>query len=349
MSDWNLPGLASEYSDFRDLLKDQLDNLAKMDFEGDTNLPTGTVRRNPSTYKLEYFTGATWASTPRETALDAHIADSALHGGTPIGAVAMWPLTTAPDNWLLCNGQAVSRATYATLFSRLSTTYGAGDGSTTFNVPDYRGYMPIMRGTTGTANQAPGAKFGAVDHTHTGPSHTHTAPSHAHSMQSHTHAGAAHSHTLPNHQHTVPGHSHDSRAAGADIAIGAGGAHQHGIPKRNNVSGFSNAGESFGSVSPAFSGNYDIKTETAGAHSHANTDFAGRVGNVSGGVNGDGSFLTSTGGGGGATSADGGAATGTPSVADTSSVGLTTDAAGNGATGANNPPCVVMNFIIKGL
>lgn len=57
----------------------------------------------------------------------------------PIGAVVPYAGSTAPTGWLLCYGQAVSRSTYATLFGIISTTYGTGDGSTTFNVPDLRG------------------------------------------------------------------------------------------------------------------------------------------------------------------------------------------------------------------
>src|SRR5262245_45971339 len=60
-------------------------------------------------------------------------------GGTPIGAVIDYAGASAPSKWLLCYGQAVSRTTYAALFDVLSTTYGVGDGSSTFNVPDLRG------------------------------------------------------------------------------------------------------------------------------------------------------------------------------------------------------------------
>lgn len=56
-----------------------------------------------------------------------------------LGAIMAFPQTTEPTGWLKCNGQAVSRITYAALFSKISTTFGAGDGSTTFNVPDLRG------------------------------------------------------------------------------------------------------------------------------------------------------------------------------------------------------------------
>jgi microcystin-dependent protein len=60
-------------------------------------------------------------------------------GTNPIGTVAFYGGTAAPTGWLLCYGQAVSRATYSDLFTAISTTYGAGDGSTTFNLPDIRG------------------------------------------------------------------------------------------------------------------------------------------------------------------------------------------------------------------
>lgn len=56
-----------------------------------------------------------------------------------VGSVAFFAFTTAPTGWLKCNGQAISRTTYSTLFAAIGTNYGAGDGSTTFNVPDLRG------------------------------------------------------------------------------------------------------------------------------------------------------------------------------------------------------------------
>jgi microcystin-dependent protein len=59
-----------------------------------------------------------------------------------VGAIKPWTKTTAPDGYLLCNGGAVSRSTYADLFAVISTTYGSGDGSTTFNVPNLQGKMP---------------------------------------------------------------------------------------------------------------------------------------------------------------------------------------------------------------
>jgi microcystin-dependent protein len=59
--------------------------------------------------------------------------------GIPTGTVNPYAGTTAPSDWLLCYGQAINRTTYSALFSVISTTYGIGDGSTTFNLPDLRG------------------------------------------------------------------------------------------------------------------------------------------------------------------------------------------------------------------
>ncbi len=59
-----------------------------------------------------------------------------------VGTIKPWGKTTAPNGYLLCDGTAVSRTTYAELFVVLSTTYGVGDGSSTFNVPQLQGKTP---------------------------------------------------------------------------------------------------------------------------------------------------------------------------------------------------------------
>lgn len=63
------------------------------------------------------------------------------------GTIIMYAGATAPTGYLLCDGSAVSRTTYADLFAICSTTYGAGDGSTTFNLPDARGVFVRGAGT----------------------------------------------------------------------------------------------------------------------------------------------------------------------------------------------------------
>ena len=69
-----------------------------------------------------------------------------------VGTIKPWGKATAPAGYLLCDGSAVSRTTYADLFAVISTTYGAGDSSTTFNVPDLQGKFP--QGKSGTTSLA---------------------------------------------------------------------------------------------------------------------------------------------------------------------------------------------------
>ena len=68
---------------------------------------------------------------------------SSASSGIPSGILVPFAGNTAPDDWLLCDGSAVSRTTYSSLFAVIATTYGAGDGSTTFTLPDLRGRMAL--------------------------------------------------------------------------------------------------------------------------------------------------------------------------------------------------------------
>ncbi len=61
----------------------------------------------------------------------------------PAGTTVMWPGAVAPAGWMICDGSAISRAGFPTLFANISTTWGAGDGSTTFNIPDFRDRAPV--------------------------------------------------------------------------------------------------------------------------------------------------------------------------------------------------------------
>jgi microcystin-dependent protein len=89
----------------------------------------------------------------------------------PAGAIMPFAMNGAPTGWLAADGTAVSRSTYATLFAAIATTYGVGDGSTTFNVPDLRGYFVRGTGTNsdGTASGTFAAKQAdeLKSHTHT--------------------------------------------------------------------------------------------------------------------------------------------------------------------------------------
>jgi microcystin-dependent protein len=97
-----------------------------------------------------------------------------LSNGAPTGGLIMWGTGTAPSGWLLCAGAAVSRTTYAALFAVIGTTFGVGDGTTTFNLPNYTNRTPY-----GTTVGATGGSADAVvvSHTHTA---TVTDPGHSH-------------------------------------------------------------------------------------------------------------------------------------------------------------------------
>lgn len=90
--------------------------------------------------------GGTKGLVPAPAATDAALGKVLGAGGTwvvavPAGAICAFGMSTVPTGWLYCNGQTVSRTTYARLFAAISTTFGAGDGSTTFALPDLRGYF----------------------------------------------------------------------------------------------------------------------------------------------------------------------------------------------------------------
>jgi microcystin-dependent protein len=139
---------------------------------GATTLSTGSI------------SGVMTAPTAAAGTNTTQIATTAfvLANGTPTGGLIMWGTGTAPSGWLLCDGAAVNRTTYAALFAVISTTFGVGDGSTTFNLPNYTNRMPY-----GTTLAATGGSADAVvvSHTHTATS-TVSDPGHAHTVTART-------------------------------------------------------------------------------------------------------------------------------------------------------------------
>lgn len=94
----------------------------------------------------------------------------------PIGTITSFAGTTPPSDYLLCDGTAVSRTTYSDLFAIIGTTYGAGDGSTTFNLPNLKGRVPVGYDSNDTDFNAIGKTGGEKTHTLTideMPSHNH--------------------------------------------------------------------------------------------------------------------------------------------------------------------------------
>ena len=98
-----------------------------------------------------------------------------------VGQIILFAGSTIPTGWLVCDGSAISRTTYSNLFSVLGTTWGTGDGSTTFNIPDFRGRTAIGVGesnATGHTNHALGTTDGEETHT----LNVTEMPSHSHNV-----------------------------------------------------------------------------------------------------------------------------------------------------------------------
>lgn len=114
--------------------------------------------------------------------------------GLPIASVIPYAGAAAPTGWLMADGTAVSRETYADLFEVIGTDYGAGDGSTTFNLPNLKGRVPVGQDSSQSEFNTLGKTGGTKTHTLTVdqmPSHAHSTPSHSHSFSgsdSHSHS-----------------------------------------------------------------------------------------------------------------------------------------------------------------
>jgi microcystin-dependent protein len=132
------------------------------------------------------FTGVPAAPTAAAGTNTTQIATTAFvtQNAVLTGALVMWPTASAPSGYLICDGTAVSRTTYAALFAVIGTTFGAGDTTTTFNLPNYTNRMPIGAGGT-YALAATGGSATTTLITANLPSHTHsiTDPGHTHTYQ----------------------------------------------------------------------------------------------------------------------------------------------------------------------
>lgn len=163
----------------------------------------------------------------------------------PPGITVSYVGTTAPAGWLLCNGDAVSRATYAALYAIIGTAYGVGDGSTTFNVPNLKGRVPVGLDSTQTEFDTRGETGGAKTHTLT------TAQ-------------------LPSHTHSIPAHKHDINRATTQAASGTGGGYEvdgagaTAYTETENApadtTGSTGGGDAHNNLQPYLVVNYIIKT-----------------------------------------------------------------------------------------
>ena len=148
--------------------------------------------------------------------------------------------------WVLCDGRAISRATYSALFGIIGTSYGAGDGSTTFNVPDARGR--VIPGAdnmgTGSAGRLFNWGLGTV-----GGESTHALS--AAENGTHNHGDFGHVHADSGHSHSIPGNIANSGGSGAALGVGwnFSPAGSTGVSSANIQAGYANISYS-GSGSP---------------------------------------------------------------------------------------------------
>ncbi len=117
----------------------------------------------------------------------------------PTGGILPYGGSSAPTDYLLCDGTSYTTASRAALFAVIGYVFG-GSGAN-FNVPDMRQRFPIGKAVSGTGSTLGGAG-GGIDHVHSGPSHIHTMGTHIH--------------TMPTHIHTMPTHTHTQGITGSD-------------------------------------------------------------------------------------------------------------------------------------
>jgi Microcystin-dependent protein len=156
-------------------------------------------------------------------------------GSTPTGGIILWTTTTTPTGYLLCYGQAISRTTYSDLYAVVGDTFGAGDGATTFNVPDLRGRFPLGKDDMGgsSANRVTDTDADTIGGADGEETHTLSVDE------------------IPSHRHTY------SKGVYAAEADGLGGALKS---LTSDNSGYTGGGEAHNNMSPFITLTYIIKT-----------------------------------------------------------------------------------------
>jgi microcystin-dependent protein len=142
----------------------------------------GRAKAGAVPYAVEAAQAVLASDATKSGALDQRLStlEAALKNLIPPGTIIAFAGEQAPAGWLLCDGRAVSRSMYAGLFAALSIKWGAGDGTTTFNLPDLRGRTLIGAGQgTGLSERLLGQALGAEKHTLT----LAEMPSHSHSLR----------------------------------------------------------------------------------------------------------------------------------------------------------------------
>jgi microcystin-dependent protein len=195
-----------------------VDGLSAKDIRiGATALSSGQIIASTMItvrYDGTYFQLLSYAATP---------------AAMPVGFVAAWPLASVPTGWLECDGSAISRSTYSALFAVYGTTYGPGDGSTTFNLPNYkdyflRGFDPSGTDAASRTDRGDGTTGASVGTKQAGDylAHTHTGTTS--SNGAHTHTGGI---TTPKSRGTGGVDNIWGATTASDENTGSNGAHTH--------------------------------------------------------------------------------------------------------------------------
>lgn len=305
-------------------IQSQKYNLTIDDLANDANQPrpigaggTGAQSKDEALETL----GVNDALDELKTELDEKI--DAIGSGLPVGSIVDFAGAAAPTGWLLCTGQAVSRTTYAALFDVLGTTYGAGNGTSTFNLPDTRGRTtvgvdasqsnridittyPNARTIGGTMGESTVTLSASQLPAHAHPASAASGGSHNHSFTGTAASAGAHTHSVSGTAASNGAHTHSSSVASVTTTPS---------PVR-----FLNAGADY-HINPISGSD---TTSSAGAHTHSVSGTAASAGAHTHSVSGT-------------TASDG---------AHSHTITVSNNTGGGGAHG-NMQPAIAMNKIIK--
>ena len=143
--------------------------------------------------------------------------------GIPTATIVPWSSSSVPSGFLECNGAAVSRSTYSALFAIISTTYGAGDGASTFNLPDMQDNVAMGKSGTKALASTGGANTVAASGTVGGTTANHTLT--VAELASHSHTGRAAINSA-----SFTGNNNSTGATNTNTgSAGSGTGHQHNM------------------------------------------------------------------------------------------------------------------------